>query len=1128
MNRHAARALAVFAGGLIACALNAADDDGLAIDVDGCALIENRLADTMVTVYDAAGTALRTAAGWRGRDSRYAVRAGAGQRVRIEALDQPRIDAGDFEVGPCPEALQGEVLAAVAHASDLHLRLYLGQSVDGAAVEEALLGAVRALAAAGLPLLQAELTFQYGTLLNDRGLNERAEAVFASALDLFRVVDDRRGEALSENMLGLIAWRDMRLDAAEAHFRRARELREALGDAGALARLSNNLGLLATDRGRREQAMAHFETALSHFQGEVNLRLAVDPDAASGLVARISGAADLRAALNVLNNLAHLHSLSGDVDLAERYWRSYLAFEAHLDDAVAVAQARHNLAGLLRRTGRLDEALLLQTEALRQFERAGAGRWQRAALRELGDLYYRIGDRQAAETHTRLALEVDSDDRRSAMQVAHQLGLMHLLAGRFDEARATLGEALTLAPQDSDLWDIWLVESDLARAELELGDAAGALARQQRAHQRLAEGGIERDAAIVLSRIAEIRIRQHAWRDAETLLLQALRVHRASGDVFAEFETLDRLSRVYRALDAARAFAIDGRLLELIDRLGETALPAVRRAELLARLREVFDRRIEALLARDRLAAAWQVAERSRLRGATRLRREQQRAGTQARRRQLLDRHAEVIEALHGEVLAREITPARRSVLARELDRIEVELAGLDRGAPRRAGPVGLSDVQRRLKPGELVLSYYAGAEQVWMWIIEPGRVAAAPAGDSAALNERIERLLATVRHPRNAPGGIRRLAAGLSGALLAPAAGALARAQRVLIQADGALHSLPFGMLPMPAGATDGNIAEPLAGGRAVGHLHSMLPGRGDDRNRAGDRLLVIADPGWQQGAAEQALYPSDSLLQRMLRDSALSRLPGTRREAEAILSLAGERFAVDARTGPGATRQFVVGGGLSGYRMLHIATHGLVDLDYPELSALMLVDGAGAGPAFLRPHDIARLDLNAELVVLSGCETGHGRTFAGSGAFSLARPFLIAGAERVLASLWKVDDHRTAEFMQAFYRGLLVDGEPPARALAQAQRSMRERAATAHPYYWAGFVLSSGRLGDGAGRAFADSNGGNATGAESKGAESKGAESKGAESNGAETTDGETTDGETIDAGSKGPDPGSPGSAR
>jgi CHAT domain-containing protein len=147
-----------------------------------------------------------------------------------------------------------------------------------------------------------------------------------------------------------------------------------------------------------------------------------------------------------------------------------------------------------------------------------------------------------------------------------------------------------------------------------------------------------------------------------------------------------------------------------------------------------------------------------------------------------------------------------------------------------------------------------------------------------------------------------------------------------------------------------------------------------------------------------------------------------------------------------------------LSQYRYVHFATHGLADSERPELSTLVLslYDEQGRlKDGFLRGHEVYNLEMPAELVTLSACETGLGKLTRGEGLVSLTRGFMYAGAARVVVSLWSVSDRATAELMTKFYRRVLVEGERPAAALRAAQVEMWRDERWEAPYYWAAFTL-------------------------------------------------------------------------
>jgi CHAT domain-containing protein len=185
---------------------------------------------------------------------------------------------------------------------------------------------------------------------------------------------------------------------------------------------------------------------------------------------------------------------------------------------------------------------------------------------------------------------------------------------------------------------------------------------------------------------------------------------------------------------------------------------------------------------------------------------------------------------------------------------------------------------------------------------------------------------------------------------------------------------------------------------------------------------------------------------------------LPYSREEAEKILALvpAGEKsLGVFGRE---ATREFAIGGRLSGFKILHFATHAWIHPQHPELSGIVLTQKGRDGrkiEGFLRLHDIQTLVLPANLVVLSACETARGQEVLGEGFLGLTQGFMYAGAATVVVSLWNVNDESTSALMERFYRALLVEKLPPAEALRSAQLWMARDERWHFPYYWAGFEV-------------------------------------------------------------------------
>jgi CHAT domain-containing protein len=298
-------------------------------------------------------------------------------------------------------------------------------------------------------------------------------------------------------------------------------------------------------------------------------------------------------------------------------------------------------------------------------------------------------------------------------------------------------------------------------------------------------------------------------------------------------------------------------------------------------------------------------------------------------------------------------------------------------------------------------------------------------------------------------------------------------------------LHYIPFGALPSPNSLKEGDGSwQPLLVEHEIVNLPSastiaVLRRELAGRKPAAKTLAALADPVFSKDderikpvarsaatqPAQSASNPlNESITRKLVQiadgapdDLRIKRLPYTRREAEAIMALApagAGMKAVDFQ----ASRATVMSGQLSQYRYVHFATHGLADSERPELSTIVLslFDEQGRPQeGYLRAHEVYNLELPAELVTLSACETGLGKLTRGEGLVSLTRGFMYAGAARVVVSLWSVNDRATAELMTKFYHRVLAGGEPPAAALRAAQGEMWRDKRWEAPYYWAAFTL-------------------------------------------------------------------------
>jgi CHAT domain-containing protein/predicted negative regulator of RcsB-dependent stress response len=406
--------------------------------------------------------------------------------------------------------------------------------------------------------------------------------------------------------------------------------------------------------------------------------------------------------------------------------------------------------------------------------------------------------------------------------------------------------------------------------------------------------------------------------------------------------------------------------------------------------------------------------------------------------------------------------------------------------------PVKLEEVQAGLQDEDtMLLEYFLGEPKSYLWAVTKNSVesyelppratidvqvrevynsltARQDTADEATYQSRVERTDAQYEAA----------AATLSETLLGQVAARIGQ-RRLLIVADGVLQYIPFEALPAPAPPRDGKIS--AANGNAASTLlltehevitlpsFSALMALRRWRRPAppGDKILAMfADPVFAERqnlfasansrpATEDQLAVALRGMKGFEEEKPIKRLPYSLKEAAGIEELLNSKQYVSA-TGAAANRSAVLSPEISECQIVHFATHGFIHSEYPILSGLLLSGESRTGNnGFIGMDDIYNLRLSARLVVLSACNSALGKEVKGEGVFGLSRGFMYAGASSVVASLWKVDDHATAELMKRFYAAMLRDHLPPAAALRVAKISIRQEKRWSFPYYWAAFVI-------------------------------------------------------------------------
>lgn len=815
--------------------------------------------------------------------------------------------------------------------------------------------------------------------------------------------------------------------------------------------------------------------------------------------------------VNALGNLAVVEAQTSHHALAAARFRDVLGEieELGLTNAPAVASIYENASGCaaacsnratqLLDAGDLDEAVELTEAAVsltRDEETMGK------LLNNLGYGYLRQGRLTEAERTLREALSLAPEGSPSRARRLNGLGHVYLRYGAAARALPMFEEALAIQEEKSTLLEVGGTTRNVANAKLRVAGPAAALPLFRSALAILREADApDRDIALALTDVGQTELECGDTSAARRCLEEAIGLHEASGHWSGETASaIHLLGRLHElASELAEARTRFQQSLEIRERIpGSTeasislsALARIDRAEgdvdgairaleravaivedgrarvagaasrsgLFERMQPVYQELIGCLAARDApgdAARALFCAESARGRGLLDAvfapappRSDRERAA----RRALAEAHARYRSAQ-----ADPATPSEEleGLRARELA-LEEEAhraAALDEGG-LQAGflPLSAKEIQAGLDPGTLLLEYDATGDETFVWgVRRDALVLKRLDSTEAELSKLVERLMAPLLLGDNsASTSPEQARAELGARLLAPLPASLwDGADRVLVVPDGALHYLPFELLPTPS---DG---APLIDRLPVAYTHSFstqmaLRRRAESRVPDGLEFVGFANPPLAGAAAE--FWAERGL--------AFEEIEQTEREVVAARELFGERGrAFCGREATEGRLREVVGG----CRYVHLATHGLFDDSAPELSGLVLApplpaERAGARgdelDPFLQAFEIAELPLSADLVVCSACVTAMGHIQHGEGIVSLTHALLGAGASAVVASLWFVADSATADLMTAFYRSL-NQGSTVSEALRHAKLTLRQSEEHSHPYYWAGFVAT------------------------------------------------------------------------
>lgn len=738
---------------------------------------------------------------------------------------------------------------------------------------------------------------------------------------------------------------------------------------------------------------------------------------------------DRRGLAVVLNNLARSHELLSEFDEAREHYTSALNISRELRNANAEALSLLYLGRLYRSMGKTEEAFDYCNQSMRMSRKMDKLRLEAYALIEIAAIEHGYGrTKEALRIYQRLlGIYKRIPDSRGRAKTLNQMGKVYYEEGHTRRAVECFEQALALSQRVRDRAEETLLHYNLALAARDLGNSEMALTHAT-ASVDLSEAAREQTANAA-SRSSSFAAARKYYELQIELLMKLDQEQPGKG--FA-----------VRALGVSEG-AHARSLLDLLTEMG-------------ANIRQGVD---STLLERER---SLQLALAGKAQYLTRL-------------------------------LSSEVPPASTKDVEEEVRQLTKKYRELQSEirdqSPRyetltKSQPLTLEEIQKELRDGTLLLEYLLGPDKSYLWVIDGNSFVAHELPPRATIEKAADDVYQLIKTRPTADGlsefnqRYAQVATALSETLLGKVADRL-KGKRLLIVADGNLHYIPFEALPLPApsGSTPDNFA-PLVTQHEVAYLPSasllsVIRREAARRQRAAKTVLVLADPVFEAddprvkgttataGFAGNPGYGSsrnaDTRSGAKVEMTRLPRLRFTREEVDAIMSMT-PRGQGGLVTGFDASRATALGELPLQFQAVHFSTHARIDRKNPEMSGIVLsmINREGLPEnGFLQLHDIYNLNLSAELVVISACDSGLGEDIKGEGLVGLTRGFMYAGSRSVVASLWQVDDAATAELMTHFYREMLAKGAMPTAALRAAKVAVWQQKERSAPYFWAAFVF-------------------------------------------------------------------------
>ncbi len=868
------------------------------------------------------------------------------------------------------------------------------------------------------------IAVNYGSLGVVHWYRADFEAVMANyelALEARRGIDDRILEGKTLNGLGSANLRTGNYDTSIEFYTQAIDLRRRTGDVAGLGTSLTYLGNCYFQMNRLIDARDYFEEALP-------------------LLERVGEPIQM---IDILNSVASLYSDMGRFRAANDAYRRGIDIAVRSDIAAHEAACRINLADNLQRVGDYagaleeldvaDDCLVRQPDPYRQADLH--------RIRAVVFMY--TGELDRARTSL---IEL----RRHAEGLGEPLywidaqlmtARLYMALGALEKARAAAEEAIITARKHNVVRMERDGEVAAATVEVQLGNYDDAIAHWRTVLKIDESTGSENSRIEAHLGIAVALALKGEYEEARALYREHIKVATENG-LLAQLSVVHQgLAHSYEEENPDSAATHYAKALSLFERShrdvggaesGSGFLSGERRHvyEEVARYYARLHKRGHGQEWSDR---AFATVEAAKARGLLDMLRSAAAYETTAREEALLDSLYTLTK--HDPQKASELEKKYLAIRNARINQSVSTLKSSDAMADMDA-------VTRVLDKGTVMLSYALGDTASLLWVIDKDGSVLHTLPARSQLRAEVQRFRDAIGRPGAGDNALRASARSLYVALIEPAATRVKKADHLVIAPDGILFELPFEAL-LTRDADDGKGWQDLkffGKERPIVYVPSAsvyVTLTQQDQSGSFDlELLAVGDPEYSAA-------------------SKLERLPHTREEVLAIGEIVDEkkrRVLLGAQASESAFKSMLKA---HRPRIVHLATHGLVDPHQPSASGIALCEPEGGKEdGMLHTLEIASLTLDGGLVVMSACESARGRLSRSEGVVGLSRAFLASGVDGVVASLWAVSDKSTAALMKEMYRHMIGEKRPAAHALWEARCELLKIPEYAHPFHWSPFI--------------------------------------------------------------------------